>query len=87
MTSYIFIAKALMFLWCIVTKLFLFIISANDDELSFYLKSSMKNTVYFVIEPTLWNIHIREQYPNCDSIKSFHDTSVFVKKVRYKPVH
>lgn len=39
--------------------------------------SSLMNRVYFIIE-YIWNIPIREQYPNCDSIKSFRDTSFFL---------
>ena len=33
--------------------------------------SCFMDVVYFVIENLLWNIDIKEQYPNCDWIKAF----------------
>ena len=75
-----FVAKALMFLWCIVTDLSaiylsIYLVSSSpyDDDLSLYVILKARSWIRFILllSPLIWSIHIRGEYPNCDSINDF----------------
>ena len=67
MALYIFIAKGLMFLWCIIKELSLLSNPQNDEDLPFHKYGS-----FFILflSRLFYIIHIRAQYPNSDSVKA-----------------
>ena len=74
-----------MFLWCIVTDLSLVSSSPYDDDLSLYVILKALSWIRFILllSPLLWNIHIRGQYPNCDSINDFM-TAIRASALRFR---
>ena len=70
---YVWVARILIFLWCIVTELSFSSNFWKDDDLSCYAILSALSCIQFILllMLRLWNIQINGRYPNYDSVKAF----------------